>query len=185
MTLGIDPGPKNKGCGFALIDDEGVLLQSGVSSTKTICEFIPAVDRIVIEMISCYGMAVGMSTFQTLIEAGRIIQCALSGDETEKGIYLIPRKDIKMVICGTSQAKDANVRQALLNLYASTGAGKVPQIGTKGQPGPLYGMSTHAWPALAAALAYHRMPIERASMNIESFRYTEKKWFDFVWEENA
>ena len=47
---------------------------------------------------------------------------------------------------------DPNVRQAIIDLFPPTGGGKCAQIGTKGQPGPLYGVSSHAWPALGVAL---------------------------------
>jgi hypothetical protein len=59
---------------------------------------------------------------------------------------------VKLHLCGTNKAKDANVRQALLDMFPRTGGGAVPQVGTKKEPGPLYGISTHAWPALGVAI---------------------------------
>ena len=48
--------------------------------------------------------------------------------------------------------------QALLDLFPRTGGGATPQIGTKGKPGPLYGVSSHAWAALGVAVtASHQM----------------------------
>jgi hypothetical protein len=42
------------------------------------------------------------------------------------------------------RAKDPNVRQALLD--------KIGPVGTKKNPGPLYGVSGHGWSALAVAV---------------------------------
>ena len=62
------------------------------------------------------------------------------------------RKDVKLHLCGSSRAKDPSVRAALIDLYPASGGGKCPQIGTKRQPGPLFGVSSHAWPALGVAV---------------------------------
>ncbi|MNY62967.1 hypothetical protein D3C86_1998680 [compost metagenome] len=59
---------------------------------------------------------------------------------------------MKLHLCKTPRAKDANVRQALLDMFPRTGGGKTPQIGTKAQPGPLFGVSSHAWAALGVAV---------------------------------
>jgi hypothetical protein len=69
-----------------------------------------------------------------------------------KAVRLIYRRDVKLRLCGTVKAKDANVRQALIDMFPKTGGGKIPQIGTKAQPGPLYGVASHAWAAVAVAV---------------------------------
>ncbi|RXN88219.1 hypothetical protein C7R54_15615 [Achromobacter aloeverae] len=104
--------------------------------------------QVAIEMIASYGMPVGKEVFETCLWIGRFVQAL----ETPEEARLLYRKDVKMHLCGTTKAKDANVRQALLDLFPRTGGGKTPQIGTKKQPGPLYGVSTHAWPALGVAV---------------------------------
>jgi len=101
-----------------------------------------------IEMIASYGMAVGASTFETCVWIGRFIE-RFSGDY--KYIY---RKDVKINLCNSMKAKDANVRQALLDRFEPTGGGKCPQVGTKKQPGPLFGISSHMWSALAVGITY-------------------------------
>jgi hypothetical protein len=95
-------------------------------------------DRCAIEMIASYGMAVGSSTFMTCLWIGRFTEVA-RGEPV-----LCYRKDIKLFLCGTMRAKDANVRQALLDLVG-------PQ-GTKAKPGPTYGIKSHSWAALAVAV---------------------------------
>lgn len=95
-------------------------------------------DRVACEMIASYGMAVGASTFETCVWIGRFIEIA------RVDVELIFRKDIKLFLCGTMRAKDANVRQALLDLIG-------PQ-GTKKNQGPTYGIKSHSWSALAVAV---------------------------------
>ena len=100
-----------------------------------------------IEMIASYGMPVGQEVFETCVWIGRFIE-AFDGGE------FVYRKDVKLHLCQSPRAKDANVRQAIIDLFPATGGGKTPQIGTKKQPGPLYGISSHVWSALGVALTY-------------------------------
>ena len=72
----------------------------------------------------------------------------------------IDRKDVKMHLCGNTRATDSNIRAAILSLYPATGGGKTGQIGTKKQPGPLYGVSKDIWAALAVALTYKELYLE-------------------------
>jgi len=59
-----------------------------------------------------------------------------------------------MNLCGVMKAKDGNIRQALIDRFPATGGGKIPQIGTKAKPGPLYGFSRDKWAALAVAVTF-------------------------------
>jgi len=106
------------------------------------------VDVLAIEMIASYGMAVGKEVFETCLWIGRFMQSWRDPD----AVILVYRKDVKIHLCGTTKAKDANIRQALIDSYPATGGGATPQIGTKSQPGPLYGVSSHVWPALGVAV---------------------------------
>ena len=53
-----------------------------------------------------------------------------------------------MHFCNSVQAKDGNIRQALIDRFG----GKEGAIGKKKTPGPLYGVHAHEWPALAVAV---------------------------------
>ena len=59
-----------------------------------------------------------------------------------------------MFLCGTPRAKDTNIRQRVIDIFPATGGGKTPQIGTKKEPGPLYGVTSHCISALAVGLTY-------------------------------
>jgi hypothetical protein len=145
--LAIDPGTTESG--YVLYDGCRVH-ESGVLQNADMLVRVqqwPA-PRLAIEMIASYGMAVGREVFETCVWIGRFQQAWRDPTAVE----LVYRKDVKLHLCGTSKAKDANIRQALLDLFPCAGGGKTPQIGTKAQPGPLYGVSSHAWPALGVAV---------------------------------
>ena len=172
IVLALDPGTTQTG--WCLLDDTAVK-RSGVNSNSDVLQLAVGlhndVDVLAIEMIASYGMAVGREVFETCVWIGRFQQAWRDPD----AVQLVYRRDVKLHLCGSPRAKDPNSRQALIDLYPATGGGKTPQIGTKGQPGPLYGVSSHAWPALAVAvLVLSRMrsgarfttPIEQACADV-------------------
>lgn len=147
--LALDPGPAETGM-CTLLD--GQVTSAGVMANEDILVYLQVGqshergDHLAIEMIASYGMPVGREVFETCVWIGRFIQ--VWGHEVE----LVYRKDVKMHLCGNVKAKDSNIRQAILDLFPRTGGGVTPQVGTKKKPGPLYGVSSHAWPALGVAL---------------------------------
>jgi hypothetical protein len=106
---------------------------------------------VAIEMIGHYGtgMPAGKEVFDTCVWIGRFMEHLLS-----KGVVsdLVMRRDVKLHICGTSKAKDSNIRQALVDRFApgEPNYGK----GTKKKPGWFYGFSEDMWQAYALAVAY-------------------------------
>ena len=107
-----------------------------------------------IEQVRSYGMPVGAEVFDTVHWCGRFHQAWANSsawrDETcpAPDCILVPRKQIVTHLCGSARAKDANVRQAILDRFG----GKEKAIGRKKTPGPLYGIKSHLWAALALAL---------------------------------
>lgn len=142
MILAIDPGTEQSGwCTF----DAGRVIESGVSPNKDALEHIrqccnSRVQTLAIEMVASYGMPVGREVFETVRWIGRFQQ-AWRDPEAVKLVY---RREVKLYLCGSMKAKDANVWQALLD--------KLGPVGTKKAPGPLYGVKSHARSALAVAI---------------------------------
>ena len=101
-------------------------------------------DVVVIEKIESYGMAVGAEVFDTVPWAGRFAEAA-----HRVPVVLLPRRAVKLALCGDSRAKDANIRQALIDRFGGSAA-----VGRKAAPGPLYGISRDVWSALAIAVTY-------------------------------
>ncbi len=157
--LAIDPGPTE--CGYVVLKS-GAVVEHGVrpvddidreSVFDVIHRLLGVYDgtktNFVVEMVASYGMAVGIEVFETCVNIGRICEFGERGPYgTSKRVY---RSTIKHHLCGSAKAKDANVRQALIDRF---GPGRELAIGTKKNPGPLYGISSHCWAALALAVTY-------------------------------
>ena len=60
---------------------------------------------------------------------------------------LIPARSIRKVVCGNAKAADKDVRAALVKRFG--------EPGTKKSPGPLYGIASHLWSALAVAVTVY------------------------------
>ena len=132
--------------GFGIVPN-GEFVDDLVSTLIFVC------DVAVIERIESYGMAVGREVFDTVWWAGRFAQ-AFGPDR----VVQMPRRTVKLELCGTSAAKDQNVRLALLDRYG----GKDAAVGRKAAPGPLYGVTRDVWSALAIAETY-RSQLERSA----------------------
>lgn len=149
--LAIDPGPERSAW---LVFDRGRPVDFSIDANPGVLAVIadsPA-DVLAIESIASYGMSVGAEVFETCVWSGRFIQAwhhQAAPWPDESTAHRVYRRDVKLHLCGTARAKDANVRQALIDRY---GPGKDKAIGRKASPGPLYGVSSHAWAALAVAV---------------------------------
>lgn len=136
--------PEVLDCGISMNGDIKYLICGGNS------------DAIVMENFQCMGMPVGLSTFNSAVWLGRFIEASLTLDGREL-VWLMHRSAVKVEICGTPRAKDANIRQAIIDMYPDNiGGGKCPQVGTSKQRGPLYGVTSHVWSALALAISFDK-----------------------------
>jgi len=152
MILAIDPGTTESA--YVLYDAGELIAFDKVRNDVMLDRMFELMDEhkdldhLAIEHVASYGMAVGKEVFATCVWTGRFIQ-QWGGPFT--AIY---RADVKMHLCHSMRAKDANIRQAIIDRYPATGGGKVPQVGTKSKPGPLYGVSLDVWAALGVAITY-------------------------------
>ena len=152
MILAIDPG--NIQSAYCVIDktsykpiefgkiDNTELREKMLSELK----YYP-IETLVIEMIASYGMPVGKEVFDTCVWIGMFI-------ETFKcpNTYYIYRKEEKINLCGSMKAKDSNIRQALIDRFATFDFknGK----GTKKQQDFFYGFSKDVWAAYAVGITW-------------------------------
>ena len=151
--LGIDPGTTESG--WVIYDTENhSIIDNGISENNETIELIDTMDFDVmaIEMVASYGKPVGKETFETVYWIGRFAEKARSFGISVERYY--KKTDINPAICFNSNVKDAMIRRALLDMFPKTGGGKEPSIGTKKQPGALYGINSHMFPALAVALTH-------------------------------
>ena len=146
MIVGIDPGPEESGIAKLSFGR----ISSVVLSNRDVRALLPALaedcSALAIEFIAgSYGNVVGTEVMMTAVWIGRFMEA--SGLE-ESAILLPPRKTVATHHTQNPRANDSAVRQALIDRYG----GKDKAIGRKADPGPLYGIKSHAWPALAVAL---------------------------------
>jgi len=152
FILAIDPGTEKSG--VIMFDRENKvepIWHQSVMDNGDLIEYIltygDRIRHLAIEQIRSYGMAIGATTLDTVEWSGRFIQCFIYATHYDDNILRIPRLEIKVHLCGTARAKDANIRQALID--------RLGPPGTKKNPGPTYGISSHMWSALAVAVTAH------------------------------
>ena len=142
-VLAIDPG--NESSAYLLYDGQRALEFDIVENEDLLMHPIFRVaSRMAIEGVQCYGMPVGKETFDTCIWIGRFMQRF-----GPNAVDIVYRSEIKLYLCHSARAKDPHVRQALIDRF---GPGKDKAIGKKRSPGPLYGIKSHCWSALAVAV---------------------------------
>ena len=151
IILAIDPGPEQSGW---VVYDSGtkLVLEMGLDANEFVrltakTAYLGA--RCAIEWIQSYGMKVGQSTFETCRWVGRF-------EEARRlvAVYnpaLMFRKDVKLHLCGNCQANDTSIRIVLTDRY---GGSRQKAVGTKANPGPLYGIKADIWQALALAITF-------------------------------
>ena len=153
--LAIDPGPVESGVVNYDSDDKKIVAVWPKKENQEVIKNIKYPDYVlwntqimVYEKIESFGMVVGASVFETVFFSGRMAEAY------GEPCCPVTRREVKLHLCNSMKAKDKNIRQAIIDRYEPTGGGKIPQIGTKAKPGPLFGMKGHAWSALALAITY-------------------------------
>lgn len=139
--IAIDPGPTESA--YVILEDGKITKHEEVSNEQMLDALRgmnASVDMMVIEQVACMGMAVGETVFETVFWSGRF--CERWG----KKFYRLKRHAIKLHLCGNARAKDANIRQSLID--------KLGPPGKKKSPGATYGIKGHRWSALAVAVTF-------------------------------
>jgi hypothetical protein len=150
LILGIDPGPEK--CGFCVYDTE---TQSIIEAKKDlpVVETLTGIDiyaaradLVGIERVQSYGIS-GSTLLRTSEVVGRLWQCS---ESLSLPTVLLYRREVLRGLDVTGKGnRDSLVRERLIEMHGGTR--KIAQ-GTKKEPGPLYGVASHAWAALAVAV---------------------------------
>lgn len=154
IVIGLDPGTTEsamvvfdgKGITNIFMDDNYKIRE--LLSNKSHFSGAPV---LAIEDVKSYGMTVGVSTFETVKWIGRFIEVW-----GEKDTVCIPRRDVKIHLCGSMKAKDKNISQVLKDRFG--------EPGTKKAPGKLYGISKHLWSALAVAVTCYELTLIKSGI---------------------
>ena len=140
--LGIDPGPLS--CGWAIYSNGKVVNSGGMS-----------MDAVIVMMDSFPGFGVAIERVQAQSKVGNEIMwtCEVSSHlyqaALDRGheVHWIYRREVLAALNASGKGTmDSLVRARLMEAHGGATA-----KGTKKAPGPLYGVSTHAWAALAVA----------------------------------
>ena len=110
--------------------------------------------QVVIEQIEGYGMAVGKEVFETCYWSGRFAAVYDRVCGPGKLAQRLPRRDVKLHLCGQSRAKDKNIIIALVDRFDPDRKFGAYGKGTKKNLGPLFGFAADEWSALAIACTF-------------------------------
>lgn len=161
IILGIDPGTTESGVvvydsaarrvldSKSDFDNQGLAVwldgNAGVWWLPDESNYV-SVDTIVCEWPAPMGQPLSHDLVDTIVWCGAFMWATPTGIAFCK----ITRNQVKVSICGKCQGvKDAHVLCGVQERFG----GKDAARGNKAAPGPLYGVSGHAWQALAAVIA--------------------------------
>lgn len=157
MILGIDPGPEV--CGVVLYDHHHRSVVESwpampVHLTLALLADI-STERLVvaIERVQSAGIS-GAHLLLTSEVVGRLWQAA---EARGLPVRLLYRRDVCSRLHVHGSGKDRQVRERMIE---SHGGIRSAAIGSKRTPGPLYGVSSHAWQALGLAVVVAEMEAE-------------------------
>lgn len=141
--LAIDPGPVRSGV-VSFIDGRIAWADPAMLNGAVLLhvEQAPANVRVACEVMQAsYAPTIGADVIETIKWVGEFRHA-----RRPLPLLELSRQRIKAVLCnGNVKANDAGVRQALID--------RLGPPGSKKAPGPTYGVTSHAWAALAVAVA--------------------------------
>lgn len=165
-VLAIDPGPLQSAWLILAYQPDGpqIVVAHAIEPNEQVLSRLvngefDNIDATVLEGIESFGMAVGKEVFETVFWTGRLFQAA--DEHVGCSASRLYRKEVKRNICGTTQAKDANIRVALMDRFGGLNA-----KGTKKHPGPLFGIASHEWSALAIAVTWADLDLARRAVAV-------------------
>jgi hypothetical protein len=143
VVLAIDPGTHESG--YVLFD--GRVISAGVMGNDDLLKIVrdDRSDILAIEGFKARGNVIDNNCVQTIRWEGRFLQAWGCPED----VVLIARQDVKKVLGLPGSSDDAKVNARLREL--------IGEKGTKANPGPTYGVASHAWAALGVAYAALRL----------------------------
>lgn len=139
--LAIDPGTARVGFAEYSNGKWSCFIEAPEDAVDRVRRQADAYDIVAIEMPKPFRRTPS-AVLDTCVVVGRLQEAA--GD-----VVFVPRSTVAAHLGAKG---DTEVRRALIDRFPATGGGKTPQIGTKAEPGPLYGVSKDMWAALAVGV---------------------------------
>jgi hypothetical protein len=152
ILIAIDPGPTT--CGLVVYDTDAQRV------TQAHAELVwPDVRQVLTHHFGRVLTSAGVvcertqagppsgDVVRTTEVVGRVMEAC---DHLRMPLELVYRREVLATLGVSARGpKDALVRAALIDLH---GTSKALAVGTRRAPGPLYGVTSHAWAALALAV---------------------------------
>ena len=154
LSTAIDPGPRTSGwVRYDSLKRRVVASCSELPRAEVLRNVIAYYTSIlVVEDVAFYGQRVGHEVHATIKLIGAVEDRAYTaGAGVIDRFVTLTRPEVIRHFCGVRNAPKGQVNAAL---YDRFGGSRKAAVGTKAQPGPLYGMTGHAFDALALAVAY-------------------------------
>ena len=149
LILGIDPGPTKSG--WVLYDTVTRRLEGmGISPIHAVMEQIDLADEVWIEDITTYSGrgAVGWHVIETCVHIGRVVQMAeIHGIAAAR----VTRPAVCRHLCGDPRATKPMTREAIIDQFDPHRQFGRHGKGVSASPGPLFGVRSHIWDAVAVA----------------------------------
>lgn len=159
-VLGVDPGSEQSAWVLFESDNDGTILDHGIEGNDVLVTKLESWPRerahVVFEQVHMGGMPAGIETFETVFWTGRFAQAV----KLENPWARLRRQAVKLHLCQSVRANDGNIRQALIDRFGPT---KEAAIGKRQTPGPLFGIKSHEWAALAIAVTWSDQNPERTT----------------------
>lgn len=168
-VIGIDPGSETSGLVVCRIDEalgDRVSVVMHANKAATLKEIRQTINRYAVEfrcarvLVAIERVAPGQSSWtltRTSELYGRVCEMvhALDPgmDAERRGLFVgMTRRDVlrNLRVVGRGAERDKLVRHRLIGMH---GADRSEAVGSRKAPGPLHGVSSHAWAALAVAIA--------------------------------
>lgn len=138
--FGIDPGTRSSG--VVRIGEDGAVQYSCSAEPNNDVRRMAELGGSIVVIEACrLYMGVGKDVEMTIRWSGRFWECAFRAGNEPVWVYPSERR------AHWGVRKDSEQRVALLDHWG----GKEAAVGRKKSPGPLFGVASHAWSALALA----------------------------------
>ena len=151
ILLGLDPGPDHSG--LVVYDCNNAPYVVTAQARVRWPDMRTLIRSIEPDIVVCERTTAGppsISVVRTTEVVGRVMEFC---ESINQRFELLPRRDVLSALGVSARgAKDAIVRQALIELH---GGSQAAALGDKRAPGPLYGVTSHAWSALALCVTFN------------------------------
>ncbi len=155
LILAVDPGSVTHGVVLYNAPALRLTWVDKAATTEAVCERMRDLwtagvpFRLAVERVSAQQHAAN-SLLRTA-EHGGWLMC--EGAAVGAPSMWMTRSQVLTELHVSGGSRDAQVRARMIELH---GGSKESAVGTKREPGPLYGVTSHAWQALGVAVAAHR-----------------------------